>query len=84
MTGARLTGTLAAAALALAAAWSHAAAQGMPPPPSYGTQPQYGTTDLVLAALAGNAGALARLDVRGPRERIAALARHSVMAPGIS
>src|SRR5438132_12761146 len=39
--GARLTGTLAAAALALAAA-SPAAAQGMPPPPSYGAQPQYG------------------------------------------
>lgn len=39
--GVRLTGTLAAAALALAAG-SHAAAQGMPPPPSYGGQPQYG------------------------------------------
>jgi hypothetical protein len=40
--GVRLTGTLAAAALALVAAGSHAAAQGMPPPPSYGAQPQYG------------------------------------------
>src|ERR1700720_3979559 len=37
--GVRLTGTLAAAALALATA-SPAAAQGMPPP--YGGQPQYG------------------------------------------
>jgi Protein of unknown function (DUF2865) len=39
--GVRLTGTLAATALVLAAA-SNAAAQGMPPPPSYGGQPQYG------------------------------------------
>src|ERR1043166_6940759 len=38
--GVRLTGTLAAAALALGAA-SPVAAQGMPPPPSYGGQPQY-------------------------------------------
>ena len=37
--GVRLTGTLAVAALALAAASSNAAAQGAPPP--YGTQPQY-------------------------------------------
>lgn len=38
----RLTGTLAAAAVALIAAGASAGAQGVPPPP-YGGQPQYGT-----------------------------------------
>src|ERR1700751_3995287 len=41
--GLRLTGTVAAAAVALVAAGASAVAQGMPPPPSYGAQPQYGT-----------------------------------------
>ena len=39
--GLRLTGTMAAAAVALVAAGASAAAQGVPPP-SYGAQPQYG------------------------------------------
>jgi len=41
--GLRLTGTMAAAAVALVAAGASAVAQGVPPPPSYGGQPQYGT-----------------------------------------
>jgi Protein of unknown function (DUF2865) len=51
--GKRLTGTLAAAALALAAA-SPAAPQGMPPPPSYGGQPQYGAQPQYSTAPAAN------------------------------
>ena len=47
--GARLTGTLAAAALALVAAGSSAAAQGVPPP--YGAQPQYGAPPQYARAL---------------------------------
>jgi hypothetical protein len=39
--GVRLTGTLAAAALAVVTAGASAVAQGVPPPP-YGAQPQYG------------------------------------------
>jgi Protein of unknown function (DUF2865) len=39
--GVRLSGTMAAAALALVAAGANAVAQGVPPPP-YGNQPQYG------------------------------------------